>query len=370
VGSHPRVLEVGEHAHGHLAADLEAGVVPRALVVVVVLGVGPREQGIEPIHHHRLHVEVPEGRVPKGADLPGDRRRIQVHGLEGGGQEGHGLLDAGGSEAHVGGVEEEADPDRLRARRVGQPVLLQADDLSTGEFVRKTQDVIQLSPAETVDRLILVPHDTGRYFGCYGKDVPTPHIDRMAAEGVLFENFITSSPWTTPSHLSMLTSLHPVTHGLTSSFVELWKGLHVTNEFYRLPDERITLAEVLRDNGFATAAFTAGGPLDAKIGFGQGFDIYDSSMFKLRESNVGRMFDWIENNAGRRFFLFWHHFEVHAPYLHTDFLPELLPRERVEALSGFMGTLSAALAGEDPMGEAAGRTGSRSGPCGSAPRRD
>jgi arylsulfatase A-like enzyme len=192
--------------------------------------------------------------------------------------------------------------------------------------------------------VLLISIDTLRAdrLGCYGyRERPSsPNIDALADEGVLFENFITSSPWTTPAHLSMLTSLQPVTHGLTSSFAELWKGLHVTRDFYKLPDERVTLAEILRDNGFATAAFTAGGPLDPKIGFGQGFDFYDSSMFKLRDGNVGRMFDWIENNAGRRFFLFWHHFEVHAPYLGTDFIGDVLPEPTAELVSEKMRRIS------------------------------
>ncbi len=177
--------------------------------------------------------------------------------------------------------------------------------------------------------VILVSVDTLRAdrLGCYGYEAreSSPHIDALADEGVLFENFITSCPWTTPAHLSMLTSLYPVAHGLTSSFAELWKGLHVTNDFFRLPEHRITLAERLQAGGYATAAFTAGGPLDPKIGFDQGFETYDTSMFKLYEGNVGRMFEWIEANSHRPFFLFWHHFEVHAPYLHTDFLGDVLP---------------------------------------------
>jgi arylsulfatase A-like enzyme len=102
----------------------------------------------------------------------------------------------------------------------------------------------------------------------------------------------------------------------------------------------VTLAEVLRDNGFATAAFTAGGPLDPKIGFDQGFDIYDTSMFKLYDSNFGRMLEWIKANSGRRFFLFWHHFEVHAPYLNTDFIGDVLPASKAALIRSEMKKIS------------------------------
>jgi arylsulfatase A-like enzyme len=202
------------------------------------------------------------------------------------------------------------------------------------------------APAEALDgpNVLLVSIDTLRAdrLGCYGyrERASSPTIDALAGAGVLYENFITASPWTTPSHLSMLTSLHPVTHGLTSSFAELWRGLHRTRDFYRLPEERVTLAEVLRNNGYATAAFTAGGPLDPKIGFSQGFDLYDTSMYKLYDSNVGRMFDWVKANSERPFFLFWHHFEVHAPYLNTDFIGEVLPAQTAAEVRAEMKNIS------------------------------
>jgi arylsulfatase A-like enzyme len=201
----------------------------------------------------------------------------------------------------------------------------------------------QAPPPEVAGKgfnVILVSVDTLRAdrLGCYGYKArkSSPHMDALAGEGVLFENFMTSCPWTTPAHLSMLTSLYPVTHGLTASFVELWKGLYGSSEFYRLPEHRVTLAETLKAAGYATAAFTAGGPLNPKIGFSQGFDIYDTSMFKLYEDNVGEMFAWIEANSNRPFFLFWHHFEVHAPYLHTDFLGDVLPTATAALLQSEM----------------------------------
>lgn len=180
--------------------------------------------------------------------------------------------------------------------------------------------------------IILVSVDTLRAdrLGCYGYAArpSSPHIDALAGDGVLFENFITSSPWTTPSHLSMLTSLQPVSHGLTASFGELWSSLNQNRDFFRLPEARVTLADALSQKGFATAAFTAGGPVAGKIGFDQGFDEYHATMYKLNEKNVGEMLAWIESNSDRPFFLFWHTFEAHAPYLHTDFVGDVLDTEQ------------------------------------------
>jgi arylsulfatase A-like enzyme len=162
----------------------------------------------------------------------------------------------------------------------------------------------------------------------YERRETSPHLDALAREGILFENFITAAPWTTPAHLSLLTSLHPSTHGMTQPFFQMYDGLFGEREFFKLPEERVTMAEVLEDAGLRTVAFTAGGPLDPKLGFGQGFEEYRTSMYKLYEPNMAEMLGWLESHRNERFFLFWHHFEVHAPYLQTDFVSDV-PLDRI-----------------------------------------
>ena len=161
----------------------------------------------------------------------------------------------------------------------------------------------------------------------------SPHIDALARDGILFENHISSSPWTTPAHMSLMTSLHPSAHGVTQSFVSLSANLVKGRPFNKLSESQVTLAEVLQRERFATAAFTGGVTLDPRIGFGQGFARYDASMLKLSDRNVNAMFEWIERHGSGRFFLFWHTFEVHTPFLEADFLAEVLPSEKVRAIS-------------------------------------
>jgi len=190
---------------------------------------------------------------------------------------------------------------------------------------------IEKSSAPEFTNVILISVDTLRAdrLNCYGYDkfVTSPNIDALSRDGILFENCMTNSPWTTPSHMSMLTSLYPSSHGVITSFPELINSLfsNAHYNFNRLKDSTITLAEALKSIGFETAAFTAGGPLDPAIGFGQGFGLYDTSMFKLTDKNMGEMFKWIKINSTRPFFLFWHNFEVHAPYLRTSILEKILP---------------------------------------------
>jgi arylsulfatase A-like enzyme len=153
--------------------------------------------------------------------------------------------------------------------------------------------------------------------------------------------------------MSLFTSLNPSSHGMTMSFRDMWAGIRFgERSFYKLPDSRVMLAEILAERGFATAAFTGGGPLDPMLGFGQGFASYGTSMFKLDDANVGEMIAWVEEHADEPFFLFWHHFEVHAPYLQADHVEGVAPIEHaakiVEGTRALAGRRQRAVWPSDP----------------------
>jgi choline-sulfatase len=170
--------------------------------------------------------------------------------------------------------------------------------------------------------------------GAYGYTArPTsPRIDALAGEALVFEVHVAAAPWTTPSHMSLLTGLIPTRHGVTGSDRGLREALKGERPIERLPEAVTTLAEVLAARGWATAAFTGGATLDPRIGFDQGFEGYDTSMVKLDRAKVDRVLGWIDAHHEKPFFLFWHTFEVHAPYLAPDFLGDVLPPERARAL--------------------------------------
>jgi arylsulfatase A-like enzyme len=173
-----------------------------------------------------------------------------------------------------------------------------------------TNPRLRVPAAEVRTNVILISIDTLRadHLSCYGYDRPTsPHIERMAGEGILFRNFIASSPWTLPSHASMLTGLNPSRHG-AQSFVP-------TRGFSRTID---TLAERLRDQGYDTAGFVGGGFLSTVFGFEQGFDRYWESPRKDDTDTLQVVLDiakpWVEQRRGAPFFLFLHTYQVHVPY--------------------------------------------------------
>lgn len=113
--------------------------------------------------------------------------------------------------------------------------------------------------------VILITIDTMRAdrISAYGytKHV-TPNLDRLAKEGVLFESAFCDVTWTTPSMTSVMTGLYAAKHGFRSSYETL-------------KSEATTLAEVMHDHGYQTAAIIASYPLHSIFGLNQGFDLYD-----------------------------------------------------------------------------------------------
>jgi len=125
----------------------------------------------------------------------------------------------------------------------------------------------KLDPGELTGwNVLFVTFDTTRadHIGCYGyTEAETPTIDRLAARGVKFDHAIADVPSTLPSHSTMMTGLLAPHHGVR------------TNGFFTLQEDQTTLAEVLKERGYATAAFVSTYVLHGKFGLRQGFDTYD-----------------------------------------------------------------------------------------------
>jgi arylsulfatase A-like enzyme len=154
--------------------------------------------------------------------------------------------------------------------------------------------------------VILISIDTLRadHLGCYGyKRATSPHIDKLATEGILFSNHIAAAPATLISHASMFTSLNPSVHK-----AEMLTRTALDSRF-------TTLAEFLKKEKFATAAFTEGGQLNKVFRLDQGFDRYDDTVEEGRVFDVlDRALAWLNAHEQDRFFLFLHTYQTHTPY--------------------------------------------------------
>ncbi len=166
--------------------------------------------------------------------------------------------------------------------------------------------------------VLLISVDTlqAGHLSCYGYEPNrTTNIDRLAGDGVLFENAVTSVPLTLPSHASIFTGRYPSRHGVVDNITSL------------LAEEEMTLAEILREHGFRTGAFVGAFVLDSRWGAAQGFDVY-SDEFGAEEAGtitrpaVERSGDevlthalaWIDEKVESPLFAFVHFFDPHAPY--------------------------------------------------------
>jgi hypothetical protein len=174
------------------------------------------------------------------------------------------------------------------------------------------------SPPKSV---LLISVDTLRAdrLGCYGYARPTsPRIDGLAAQGVRFHQAISQAPWTTPSHTSLLTSRYPSSHHVTQSWSTFERFLQDGRGYRVLTEEATTLAEMLQERGFRTLALTGGATMAAELGFAQGFDAYREDAYGLPDRVRPMLHRWLEESRDLPFFIFFHTFEVHAPYVHTE----------------------------------------------------
>lgn len=174
----------------------------------------------------------------------------------------------------------------------------------------------ELAPAPLASNLLLITIDTLRadHLGFHGYPRDTsPFLDRLAGESVVFDDAAVQVPKTLPSTVSILTSLYPA-----------WSGVETNRHV--LPDEALTLAEVLQDAGFATAAWTTNGNLVEENGLAQGFDRFaflpppaDAATL-TDQALADPIFETPEAGATtagrdrRRRFTWLHYIDPHGPY--------------------------------------------------------
>lgn len=179
--------------------------------------------------------------------------------------------------------------------------------------------LLAISPARASapQNVILISVDTLRAdrLGCYGYLAnKTPNIDRWASEGILFRKAFSEYPLTLPAHSTLLTGTSPLHHGVRE------------NLGFNLGEEHLTLAEILKGEGFATAGFVGSYVLAREFGLAQGFDYYDdnfdtqvedmvsaTAIQRSAEEVTSRLVAWLTRHQGLKFFAFVHYFDPHTP---------------------------------------------------------
>ncbi len=152
------------------------------------------------------------------------------------------------------------------------------------------------------------------HLGCYGYALDTsPAIDGLARHGMLFTDATSLSSYTRAAVPSIFTSVHPGAHGVLNQ----GKTVEV------LSDEYQTLAETLKERGYATAAFAPNPSLHRAFNFDQGFDLYDDDFQvagpRAQDIETARKINertlaWLQAHRKKPFFAYLHYRDVHAPY--------------------------------------------------------
>jgi len=174
--------------------------------------------------------------------------------------------------------------------------------------------------------VVLITVDTLRLDFVEGERAePTPAVDSLLADSVVFENARSAAPWTKPSVATLLTGLSPLVHRANSIGVGL-------------PEEVKTVAEYMRGAGYHTVGIGLNEHLDPSFNFHQGFELYQfpargdyglsfGSMLlsRLRPNRYPDLFvstegiadvavDWVRSNRDKHFFLWMHILDPHWPY--------------------------------------------------------
>lgn len=209
-------------------------------------------------------------------------------------------------------------PSTLTAALVGVAFAAAAAIGGAGDATARApigDDAVQAAgPAEGYN-VVLISIDSLRadHLGAYGYGRATsPAIDDLAAGGVLFRNSISTSSWTLPSHMSLLTGRSLLGHGVVSDDRSLPKSVG-------------TIAEAFQAGGYRTHAIVSAPYVHSRYGFAKGFDEYDDRTiyFETNEDSyrsvtgprlVDAAHEFLAGAGDRPFFLFLHFWDVHYDY--------------------------------------------------------
>jgi arylsulfatase A-like enzyme len=156
------------------------------------------------------------------------------------------------------------------------------------------------------------------HVGCLGNGRPTtPNLDALATRSFTFRNLTSVASWTVPASMTWFTGVYPSEHRMTNKFALYAPPLKKRANLKDLSPGLVTLADVLRRDGYATAGFTGNAGVSAGFGYEQGFDAYvhDRDRFGGFDESIPRAMEWLKTNREKKFFLFLHGYDTHGQRL-------------------------------------------------------
>ena len=178
--------------------------------------------------------------------------------------------------------------------------------------------------------MIVITLDTTRvdHLSAFGYERrTTPELEAFVAEAVRFTHTWSTAPWTLPAHASLLTGKRPCSHGANNAIPAEHETMVSTDSpaFLRqvlptiLGERHRTLAEILRDNGWQTAAFIGGPYLLPDFGLLQGYEHQDIRLPERGKRRADELTDtavaWLESvDREQPVHLLINYFDPHGPY--------------------------------------------------------
>ncbi|MFO7975516.1 MAG: sulfatase [Candidatus Hydrogenedentota bacterium] len=141
----------------------------------------------------------------------------------------------------------------------------------------------------------------------------TPQLEKFAEHATRYTQAVAPAPWTLPSHASLFTGLYPFEHNARTRLLRTSNGeLSVTEP--PLEEKAVTIAEILRANGYSTGAFIANtGFMHERFNLCQGFQKYDVD-WQPGTTTADKGLEWIDQQSRQPFFAFFNFMDAHWPY--------------------------------------------------------
>lgn len=147
----------------------------------------------------------------------------------------------------------------------------------------------------------------------YRRDT-TPSLDAFAQESFTFSRATSVAPWTVPASMTWFTGVYPSEHRMVNKFAVYNDSTKTLAKLQDLSPQLTTLAQVLKQQGYATGGFTGNAGVSGGFGYEAGFDVYydERGKFGTFDDSIPEALDWLQKHRNEKFFLFLHGYDAHG----------------------------------------------------------
>ncbi len=192
------------------------------------------------------------------------------------------------------------------------------NDTSSTAIVSSTP-VSPIATKQPGCNFVLVSFDAlqAAHVGALGssRDV-TPAIDELARQSFSFTHAYSVASWTVPASMTWFTGVYPSEHRMTNKFAVYRPPQEKLADLRELSPHLVTLADLLKQNGYATGGFTGNAGVNGGFGYEQGFDVYyyQAGNFGGLDQSIPRALSWLNEVKHQKFFLFLHGYDAHGQF--------------------------------------------------------